>query len=194
MDRIQILNDALIGTGNSGLNVEYDGSPEWQAAEVAWRRTIQFMLSRHTWNFANTTAPLAGLLPSSPHPIYEYAFALPGDCLLVQSAYFGAAAVAEYEILDQKFCSRFDQDLVIKYVRAPAPDLWPPLFRELVTMKLEAHFLRSFNEDTDNARRRDAEAETLLADIRSQLDRQEPGRAILVSRTARRRRGYGMSV
>lgn len=194
MDRITIINDALRGTGNNPVNVEYDGSEEWQAAESAWRRALNFLLPRHTWNFGNTSAALAGLLPTSPHPVYDKAFQLPGDCLLVEAAWYNGRGLSEYEILDQKFCCRYDQNLTIKYVRAPLVDQWPPLFVELVTMKLEALFLAGLNEDTDNARAKDRQIEAMLAEVRTTLDKQEPARVVFRSRTALRRAGgYSLS-
>lgn len=194
MDRITIINDALRGTGNNAVNIEYDGSDEWQSAESAWRRALNFLLPRHTWNFGNTSAALAGLLSSSPHPVYDKAFQLPGDCLLVEAAWYNGRGLSEYEILDQKFCCRYDQDVTIKYVRAPLVDQWPPLFVELVTMKLEALFLAGFNEDTDNARAKDRAVEAMLNEVRTALDKQEPARAVFRSRTALRRAGgYSLS-
>lgn len=191
MDRLTVINDALQATGNNRVNVEYDGSPEWQAAEPAYRRALAFLLSRHTWNFANTSAPLAGRLPTSPHETYQNAYQLPADCLLVQNAFVSAGRSIEFEIVDQKLCCGFDRDVTIKYVRAPSPGQWPLLFVELVTVKVEALLLRGLNEDTDNARRRDAEVEALLEEARSALDRQEPPRAMFKSRTAARRLGRG---
>lgn len=191
MDRLTVICDALQNTGNNRVNLEYDGSPEWQAAEPAYRRALQFLIPRHQWNFANTSAPLAGLLPTSPHEIFEFAYVLPGDCLLVQNVFHDGRAVDDYEIVDQKVCSRFNTGLTIKYVRAPLPGQWPLLFAELVTMKVEAYLLRGFNEDTDNARRRDADVEAMLEEVRSALDRQEPPRVIFRSRTAARRLARG---
>ena len=181
MDRLTVICDALQNTGNNRVNLEYDGSPEWQAAEPAYRRALQFLIPRHQWNFANTSTPLAGLLPASPHEFFEFAYALPGDCLLVQNVFKEGHPLEEYEIVDQKLCCRFNTGLTIKYVRAPAPGQWPLLFAELVTMKVEAYLLRGFNEDTDNARRRDADVEAMLDEVRSALDRQEPARMISVS-------------
>lgn len=191
MDRITVINDALQNTGNNRVNVEYDGSSEWQAADPAYRRSLQFLIPRHTWNFANTSTPLAGLLSSSPHETLDYAYALPGDCLLVQNVFQDGRAVTDYEIVDQKLCCGYNSGLTIKYVRAPPPGQWPLLFAELVTMKVEAYILRGYNEDTDNARRRDADVEAMLDEVRSALDRQEPPRAMFKSRSAARRLGRG---
>lgn len=189
--RLQIITDALVNTGNNPPNVEYDGSSEWRAAEPAYRRALQFLLPRHQWNFANTSTPLAGLLPSSPHETYQYAYQLPSDCLLVENAFVDGGRPIEFEIVDQKLCCCFNQNVTIKYVRAPSPGQWPLLFAELVTMKTEAYILRGYNEDTDNARRRDADVEAMLEEVRSALDRQEPPRAMFKSRSAARRLGRG---
>lgn len=188
--RFEIICDALRNTGNNIPNVEFDGSSEWQAAEPAYRRSLSFLLPRHQWNFANTLVPLAGRLPASPHETYQNAYVLPGDCLLVENA-FASGHPIEFEIVDQKLCCCFDQGVSIKYVRAPAPGQWPLLFAELVTMKTEEYLLRGFNEDTDNARKRAADVEAMLDEVRSALDRQEPPRAIFRSRSAARRRSRG---
>lgn len=189
MDRLTVINDALLNTGNNRVNVEYDGSVEWEVADPSYRRALSFLIPRHTWNFGNKTEPLAGLLPTSPHPEYDKAYALPSDCMIVESAWVDGYPLGEYEILDQKFCCRYETGVLIKYIRAPSPDQWPPLFAELLTMKVEAFLLRGLNEDTDNARRRDAEVESMLAEVRSAQDRQEPPRALFRSRTAARRLG-----
>lgn len=190
MDRLTVINDALQNTGNNRVNVEYDGSAEWQAAEPAYRRALSFLIPRHPWNFANTTSPLVGLLGNSPHETYPYAYQLPGDCLLVENAFVDGRPI-EFEIVNQKLCCCFNQGVTIKYVRAPDPGQWPLLFAELVTTKTEAYLLRGFNEDTSNADRRDAVVESLLDEVRSALDRQEPPKAMFRSRTAARRLGRG---
>ncbi len=146
MDRLTIINDALLNTGNNQLNVEYDGSVEWQAADSAYRRSIAFLIPRHPWNWANKTAPLAGLLASSPHPLLDKAYALPGDCLMVEAAWVDGYPLGEYDILDQKFCCRYASGLQIKYVRTPDVGQWPDLFIELLTMKVESYLLRGLNE------------------------------------------------
>ena len=40
--RLEIINNALVSTGNNALNVEYDGTPEWQAADVGYRRAVSW--------------------------------------------------------------------------------------------------------------------------------------------------------
>ncbi|PVE25431.1 hypothetical protein DC522_05925 [Microvirga sp. KLBC 81] len=191
MDRLTIINDALLETGNNPLNFEYDGSPEWQAADSAYRRSVQYLISKHRWNFATTTVDLAGLLPKSPSALEHYnkAYALPADCLHVAGVYLNGYPLTQYEIVDHRVCCAYDAGVSVKYVRTPSPDQWPPMFIELLTMKVEAHLLRGLNEDTANAERRDARVDAELAEFRSQSDQEEGRRVILRSRTAARRRG-----
>lgn len=190
-DRLTIINDALLATGNNALNVEFDGSPEWQAADSAYRRAVQYLLSKHRWNFATTTQTLAGLLPSSPSALERYnkAYALPGDCLHVAGVFLNGYPLTQYELVDHKLCCAYDAGVSVKYVRAPSPDQWPPGFVEILTMKVEAHLLRGLNEDTAEARARDNRVDAELAEFRSQSDQEEGRKAVLRSRTAERRRG-----
>lgn len=190
MDRITIINDALLVTGNEQLNVEFDGSPEWTVAESAYRRAVRWALSKKTWNFATTSADLVGLLSSSPSKVLDKAYALPADCLHIETAFLNTAPLTEYELIDNKFCCRFDSGVSLKYVRAPLPGQWPGGFVELVTIKTEAYILRGLNEDTDNARRRDNDAVNELNELRTQVDQQEPGQVVFRSRTGERRLGF----
>jgi hypothetical protein len=192
MERLTILQDALINTGNEPVVTEFDGSTEWMVVERAWNRALRYLIPAHPWNFANTTAALAGLLAESPHPTLDKAFALPADCLWVEMAWLDGRPLGEFEILDQKFCSRYDTDLRIKYVRLPLPTQFPPGFVEVLTMKIEEYIYRGLNEDLTAAQNRAKEVKIELDLLRSSLDRQEPARAVLRSRTAARRRGYGV--
>jgi len=190
-DRLTIINDALIATGNEPLNVEYDGSDEWIAADSAYRRALSYLLSKHRWSFATKTAPLASRLLETPsgYERYESAFALPGDLLHLSGAFYGGVPFTDYEIVDQKFCTWPKSGVTIEYVRAPNEGQWPAGFVELLTMKVEAHLYRSPNEDTANADKRDMRVDAELAELRALSDQQDGRRAILRSRTAQRRRG-----
>ena len=189
MDRLIVINDALIATGNNPLNVEFDGSVEWVAADSCYRRAVGYLLSRHTWSFATNTVRLAGRLAASPHAFFENAYELPSDCLHVETAFVGQNGLTEYEIVDGKLCCRFDRGVSVKYVRKANPGQWPARFGELVTMKVEELLLRGLNEALDAATARSREVEAMLREIASMTDQQEPARAIFRSRSAQRRMG-----
>lgn len=192
-DRLTIINDALFATGNNQVNAEYDGSDEWIAVDSAYRRALSSLLSEHRWSFATKTASLGGRLAATPsgYERFQNAFAFPADFMHLKAAYVGGVPFTEFEIVDQTFCCSQTSGVTIEYVRTPTEGQFPPGFVEILTMKVEAYLLRGLNEDTDNARRRDADVENKLAMLRSASDQQTPGRAVMRSRTAARRAGYG---
>lgn len=185
--RLNIINDALLGTGNNQLNAEYDGSAEWRAAESSYRRALAYLLGAHSWNFASNTVALGSRLPSSPHAQYTSAYVIPADALHIDQVLLNGVPIDQYDIADGKIVSRYDSGLSVRYYRMPSADRWPVGFVELATMKVEAFLLRSLNEESDNARRRDAEVEALLADMRARSDAQTPARAVFRSRSGARR-------
>lgn len=189
MNRLIIINDALIGTGNNPINVEYDGTDLWIAADSAYRRAVGYLTTQHNWKFATTTARLAGRLPVSPHPRFLNAYELPADCLHVESAFVGSHSLTKYEILDGKLCCDHDQKVTLKYTRLQRPDLWPPGFLECVTMKVEEYLFRGLNEDGASATDRFRMVEAKIAELKTATDQQEPARAIFRSRSAARRAG-----
>lgn len=189
-DRLDIINDALIATGSEPLTVEWDGSDEWIAAESAYRRAVGFLLERHAWPFTTTSADLV-LLPTSPTPKYEFAFALPSDCLFLKAVFINDVALADYELVNDSVCCRFDSGITATYVRQPPNATWPAGFVEALTLRMEAAIIRALNEpESDSgARARLQEAEAILEQVRTRSDQQSPGRPAFVSRVVSRRRG-----
>jgi len=189
-ERLQIINDALSATGNSGLNFEFDGSEEWRVADTAFRRAVGQLLTRHNWNFATTTAPLAGGV-DNPSQIFSNAYALPVDALSVETAFVNGKPLSRYEIVDNRLCCDEAKGVVVKYVRMPSDGQWPQDFREMVTMKVEEFILRGLNEDFEEARGRARDVEMMLGEIRTRTDKQAPGKAVFRSRTRARRLNGG---
>lgn len=190
--RLQIINDALLATGNEPLNEEYDGSDEWRAADSAYRRSVMSLLSRHRWSFATKTGPLGGRLPATPsgHGRYSEAFAFPPDFLHLKGAFYCGAPFTAFEIVDQSFCCGQASGVTIEYVRIPPDGQWPHGFLEVLAVDVEARLLRGLNEDLVSARSRDADVERMLGELRSLSDQQGGRRAVLRSRTMERRLGY----
>lgn len=187
-ERLQIINDALSATGNAGLNFEFDGSEEWRIADSAYRRAVGQLLTRHNWNFATTTAPLAGIV-TNPSQLFSTAYALPIDALSVETAFVNNQPLSRYEIVDNRLCCDHTSGVVVKYVRMPSQ--LPADFRELVTMKAEEFILRGLNEDLEEARGRSRDVEMMLQEIRTRTDKQAPGKAVFKSRTRARRLSGG---
>jgi hypothetical protein len=189
--RLQIINDALIATGNNPLTVEHDGSDEWIASESAYRRALGSLLNAHEWNFAKKRIALSSRALSSPSVLFEVAFALPTECLHVEAVYVSGIPVSNYEMAGGKLCLPYEDGVEVSYVRAPPADQWPLNFRELLTVKVEELILRGLNEEDTRADRRLGAFNDLLEQVRFQTDRQGGRRAVFKSTSALRRRGAG---
>lgn len=189
-DRLQMINDALSATGNGKLNFEFDGSAEWDVGESAYRRAVGYLITRHTWKFETTSATLAAIIPDNPSKLFAVAYALPNDCLLVETVFVSGRPLPDYEIVGGRICCDHESGVSVKYVRTPDPGRWPPYFLELVTMKVEEFLFRGLNEDVTSGRQRMMDVENLLSEIRTTVDKQEPGKAVFRSRTRARRLGF----
>ncbi|BBF92639.1 hypothetical protein [Blastochloris tepida] len=190
LNKLKIINDALISTGNNGVQVEYDGSDEWVAADVAFEGALAWTLERHPWKFAKATSVMARL-PSSPDPRWDYAHARPADCLHIEAILSGTALVTDYAIFGDAICANFAEPLTAVYIRNPGDDKWPAGFVEALSVSIESRLYRALNEDPDEARRRARDAEEILAAVRTRSDQEEPRRAMFVSNLLRHRRGHG---
>lgn len=187
-DKLAIVNNALAETGNN-LCQEADGSEEWNVASRAYDRALPVMISAHPFNWATTIETLSAA-ESNPSERFEYAYRIPLNALHIRTVYVGGIALAgsSYEIIDRTIATSSDS-IEVLYVRRPPEDQWPPLFNEALTLRVEAGILRGLNEDFDEATRRQGLAMAMLHEAKNAADQQAPGRTILKSRMAARRRG-----
>ncbi|MBX5001887.1 hypothetical protein HJB72_28605 [Rhizobium lentis] len=190
MDKLTIINNALVATGNEPVNVLNDPSDEYRAANAAFDRTVRFLAARHTWPFAMTTDPLTRV-PDADNKSRRFSkngFRLPPDMFHLKEVYFGTCIFTEYEIIGNVLSCNFDSDIYAAVVKAPADAQWHPMAEEVITRYVEAGCLRSLNEDFAEASRREQSAELLLEETRSHVDQQNPGRNTYKSKIAVARR------
>lgn len=189
LDKLRTINDALIATGNEPVNVEFDGSDEWIAADSGYQRALRELLSMHRWNFGTTTGSISAQPASNPSQVYDYAYIPPADCLHIEAVFKDGGAVTAYEIVDSKVCCNVPGGVQVKYVRTPPDAQFSPLFLEALTVLTESHLYRSLNEDLGEARRRAGDAEVKLQSARTLSDQEEGAKVVMRSRSAARRRG-----
>lgn len=195
--RLEIINNALVTTGNEALNVEYDGSPEWQVADVAYRRAVASGIARFRWPWAKTSETLVATGDDPPSPRWEFAYARPATALHVVGIYLEDAPLTRFEQVDTTICMDVDASaydagaLKCLFVREPPEGQFPAGFREYVTMVVEAHLYRGLNEDPAEARARERDAEGYLTELRTLTTQESGKRAAFRSRTAIRRRVGG---
>lgn len=187
MDKLQILNRALIETGNNRINALNDGSDEWQVADSAFDRGLDDLITRRKWNFAIATTDLVAAT-INPSEIYDHAYTLPLTCLHLKAVFVGGVLKqVNYEIIGRALCLD-ETDIAISFVAEPPDASWHPQAAEILTQRVEIGCLRGLNEDFDEAYRREVRLESRLIEAATTVDQQNPARNAFKSAIAESRR------
>lgn len=190
MDKLTVINNALIATGNNRVNILNDPSDEYQVASNAFERAIKVLRVTHAWPFSETIVALVRA-PNTDNKSRRYpdhCFLLPTTALHVGDIIHDQTPLTAYEIIGDKVSCDYPDSI---YARAvfEAPDaVWHPLAEEVLTLMVEAGCLRGLNEDFKEAANADAKATGMLYDARSRVDQQNPARNLYRSSIAAARR------
>lgn len=186
MDKLTIINNALIATGNDRVNVLNDPSDEYQVANAAFDRAVRFLIARHTWPFAMATELLVRV-PDEDNKSRRFSkngFRLPANTLHVKEVYYRTFFLTDYEIIGTVLSCNYDSEIYASVVMMPPDQDWHPMTEEVLTRYVEAGCLRGLNEDFSEATRRETSAELLLEETRSHVDQQNPARNMYKSKIA----------
>lgn len=193
MDKLTIINNALLATGNNTVNVLNDPSAEYLAANPAFERALRFLTARHSWPFASTVELLvrAPDEDNKSRRFKQNGFRLPANTLHVKEVYWDATPLTDYEIIGEILSCRFDSNIYANVVKQVSEEKIHPMAEEILTLYVEAGCLRGLNEDFSEAARRVQQAELLLEETRPHVDQQNPARntyksGIAVARRSRR--------
>ena len=81
--KLDIIDSALVATGDNLVAVVNDGSDEWNVASPAYERGLSYAMESHSWGYATQTVVLQ---PSSTPPQdtdFDTAYPIPPDCVHV---------------------------------------------------------------------------------------------------------------
>lgn len=190
MDKLTIINNALLTTGNNRINVLNDPSDEYQVANTAFDRAVRFLTARHTWPFAMTNELLVRV-PDADNKSRRFSkngFLLPPNTLHVKEVYRDTSPLTDYEIMGTVLSCPYDSEIYASVVKAAPEALWHPMAEEILTIYVEAGCLRGLNEDFSEATKRENRAEALLEEARPHVDQQNPARNMYKSKIAQARR------
>lgn len=173
MSDFSLINAALTRTGNQPITSLTDGTAESEVAAANYEEKVKELLGRHAWRFATRTEALNRLLATPPEP-WQVNYQLPNDVLLVRDVKLAGHPVHWRRIEDTiQVQNNADGALVATFVLRPPEVEWPPHFRNLVIMAMEAVFLRAIGERYDEAEARENKMERLLLPEARRLDSQE---------------------
>ncbi len=192
MDKLTVLNNALINTGNNRVNTLYEGSDEYLVADTAFDAAIKLLSSIHTWPFATTMEKLVRA-PDSENksrtfPDHCFRIPPPPQVLHVKEIYYRSVLLVDYEIMGFTLSCRHADEIYAKVVREAPGAIWHPMAEQILTLRVEAGILRGLNEDFKEADSRERRADDWLVMARPHLDQQNPARNMYRSKISAARR------
>jgi hypothetical protein len=147
MDRIEMLNRALMRIGSAPLISEADpGAP----AHLAIYESLLDRFAAHPWSFMKTTVQLVRLAdpPSPAH--WAYAYQLPADLIGAVRAIFAdrfiRQPITEYDIQSGLLLTNATQIWCV-HMRRVGPECWPGDVREAFVQGVMAELALSIRED-----------------------------------------------
>lgn len=131
MLRIDIINTALARLGESPIQSIEEGSVSANTAKMLYDGVRRSVLRDYDWNFALKEATLVRLAKNDSK-FYEYAFALPSDCIRAVDLLGGVA----FTVIGGKLYSNFGE-AVLRYISDVEDEsLFDSKFAEALTYKL----------------------------------------------------------
>lgn len=188
MNSIEIMQDALLSTGNDWENIN-DGSLEATVAKRGFERSVDLLISKHDWPFATTVESAVRVPDADNNTTRDHAFKLPARLHLLQVLYLDVV-FTDYELLGDLIGCAYDGNITVRILKNDPEAVWHPMATEILTRMVEAHCLRGINEDFSEANRVESAVERMLVMDVPRVDQQHGKRQGYKSKvaTARRRR------
>ena len=206
-DKLRIINQALINTGNTPVNIGDDTSDEWVTASSAFDQWVEILLYRRNWNFATRLATLTRLGDSS-WPVFNDVFARPADCMFLIDCYRpdiaalikippsywdwvrdSRAPELTYKLIGGQIHTNAIGGLVGIYIPFPVGSQdWSIGFEAVLRLKIEATLYRALNEDMTASAQAEKMSELALAEAAARSDQEEPRRVAFRSHLQEARR------
>src|SRR5579862_6354307 len=79
VDKLSVINSALLLTGDNTCNIADDGSDEWIVASSAYETALGYIMESHSWGYASKVEILN---PSPTAPVdtdFDTAYPIPTD-------------------------------------------------------------------------------------------------------------------
>lgn len=178
--RIEIIDRARLRIG--ALPLQSEAAPGGEEAVRLYDDAVRLLAGLKPWTFARRTYQLAAVDPLPQPAFWKFAYLLPAERLGPPAAVFdtrngerGGRPFTDWELMGDSILT--DATTIWATVPiAPAPEAWPPLFRECVILHLASLLAAGpLKEDAG-----------LAADLRRQVlgDDRVPGEIGLLQRAA----------
>jgi hypothetical protein len=101
-DKLSIIADELVITGNTVPQTADDGSDEWNVCSAAYEAAVAETIEAHSWSFDTQISSLVRV-GASPDDLFQDAFAKPNACLHLIWVRVNDQTV-DYKIINNHVC------------------------------------------------------------------------------------------
>lgn len=185
-DKLDIINECLVLTGNDPVAVAEDGSDEWLVASAAYEAAVRHMLDEHDWKFATRIVAL-GRTGASDDARFSDVYARPADALHIVWVRVSDAETT-WRVIGNSIYVNGPDSVTAKVVIDKDPTRWPGLFVKALSCFVLGGIYRGLNEDPGEADTQEKKAEAYLMRARTRGDQEEPKRGMMKSRARLMRR------
>ena len=191
---LTVINAAATRTGNDPVStLASDGTPVAQIALNNYEDAVKTELALYPWKRATKVTQITRLdsdVVGDPPEPWTAAYQLPDDFLEIRTVKVAGRPI-NYEVHGRTIlCDASESDeVILLYIWRVPESQWPAWFREGMTRRLEAIFLRGIGERAAEAKARDAAADESFAKARNRDAQQQPPRDPTQSPTLAARSG-----
>jgi hypothetical protein len=191
---LTVINAAATRTGNDPIaRIATDGTPVAQIALNNYEDAVKAELSLYPWKRATKIAQLTRLDPDvagEPPEPWTAAYQQPTDLLEIRTVKVAGYPI-NYEVHSNTILcdAAEDDDVILHYIWRVPESQWPGWFREGMTRRMEAMFLRGVGERATEAKARDAAADDSFALARNRDSQSQTPRDPEISPLLRARGG-----
>ncbi len=142
---IDVVNVALRRVSASRIVEFTDDSASATVANALFSEVLDDLLRQHAWNFATKRAKLAQL-SETPTFEFDHAYTMPANWIRTVSVHPNSAGAGtmlyrEEQLDNKRVILTSADDVYLRYIaRVTDPNLWPPDFRNALSMTLARDF------------------------------------------------------
>jgi hypothetical protein len=191
LDKLAVIQAALVLCGDTVPPTEDDGSNEWLVGSFAYESAITYMMENGNWNFGSDVLPL-NRVGDSPDPLFEDAYAKPASSLHLTWVRIDDVP-ADYKIIGNRVCLNAGDGVVTAgFVAQPTMDQVTPTFAKALECFVRAGIYGGLHEDNGAERELWAKGEAFLMRAKTRSDQEGSRRVLFTSHlrgSRRARRG-----
>lgn len=195
---LTVINAAATRTGSDPISViATDTGPVAKIAQNNYEDAVKAELSLYPWKRATKIAQLTRLDPDvegDPPEPWTAAYQLPTDMVDIRTVKVSGFPI-NYEVHgDTILCDAAEgDDVILHYVWRVPEAQWPPWFREGMTRRMEAMFLRGIGERHNEADERERAAKESFSLARNRDSQSQTPRDPTQSPTLAARGGVALN-